>query len=89
METSRPSGQAGKAMGSAHVGGTETFILELLKPSHYDDDGYVIQWWRSIVPSNSLAAISMAWRWTARQRQVLGGDVRDRVIGLCDETDTR
>ena len=27
-----------------------TFILELLKPSHYDDDGYVIQWWRGSDP---------------------------------------
>jgi len=22
------------------------FLVELIKPSHYDDDGYVIQWWR-------------------------------------------
>ena len=33
------------------------FIVELIKPSHYDDDGYVIQWWRGFVPSNSLSAI--------------------------------
>lgn len=26
----------------------------LLKPSHYDDDGYVIRWWRAMTPSNSL-----------------------------------
>ena len=26
-------------------------------PSHYDDDGYVIRWWRAIISSNSLAAI--------------------------------
>ena len=28
-----------------------------IKPSHYGDDGYVIRWWRAIIPSNSLAAI--------------------------------
>ena len=33
------------------------FCLVLVKPSHYDDDGYVIQWFRSAIPSNSLAAL--------------------------------
>ena len=33
------------------------FALVLIKPSHYDDDGYVIQWFRSAIPSNSLAAL--------------------------------
>jgi radical SAM superfamily enzyme YgiQ (UPF0313 family) len=33
------------------------FCLVLVKPSHYDDDGYVIQWLRSPVPSNSLATV--------------------------------
>lgn len=33
------------------------FIVELIKPSHYDDEGYVIQWWKSWVPSNSLACL--------------------------------
>src|SRR5437667_6830073 len=33
------------------------FQLLLVKPSHYDDDGYVIRWWRAMIPSNSLAAV--------------------------------
>jgi len=33
------------------------FQLILIKPSHYDDDGYVIRWWRAMIPSNSLAAM--------------------------------
>jgi len=33
------------------------FQLILIKPSHYDDDGYVIQWARSAVPSNTMATI--------------------------------
>ena len=33
------------------------FQLVLIKPSHYDDDGYVIRWWRAMTPSNSLAAV--------------------------------
>src|SRR4026209_453441 len=32
------------------------FLIILIKPSHYDDNGYVIQWFRSPIPSNSLAA---------------------------------
>src|SRR5262249_56902569 len=31
------------------------FQLVLIKPSHYDDDGYVIQWVRAFVPSDTLA----------------------------------
>jgi radical SAM superfamily enzyme YgiQ (UPF0313 family) len=33
------------------------FKIVLIKPSHYDGDGYVIQWWRSGIPSNSLASV--------------------------------
>ena len=33
------------------------FSLVLVKPSHYDDDGYVIQWLRSSMPANSLACL--------------------------------
>jgi hypothetical protein len=29
------------------------FQLVLIKPSHYGDDGYVIRWWRSMIPSMS------------------------------------
>ena len=37
--------------------GRKTFRLILIKPSHYDDDGYVIQWVRSPIPANSLACL--------------------------------
>ncbi len=33
------------------------FKVVLIKPSHYDDDGYVIQWRLSSIPSNSLASV--------------------------------
>ena len=29
------------------------FRVILIKPSHYDADGYVIQWHRSAIPANS------------------------------------
>jgi len=63
------------------------FQLILIKPSHYDDDGYVIQWARSAIPSNSLAALHGLATDSAR-RQVLGPDV-EIVISTYDETNTR
>ncbi len=41
----------------APVSADRCFQLVLIKPSHYDDDGYVIRWWRAMIPSNSLAAV--------------------------------
>jgi len=34
-----------------------TFHVYLIKPSKYDDDGFVIRHWRGVVPSNSLACL--------------------------------
>ena len=48
------------------------FQLVLIKPSHYDDDGYVIQWWRSSIPSNSLACVYTARRRRARVARCSG-----------------
>ncbi|HMJ90549.1 MAG TPA: radical SAM protein [Candidatus Acidoferrum sp.] len=63
------------------------FCLVLVKPAHYDDDGYVIQWFRSAIPSNSLAALYGLAR-DCGQRRVLGEDV-DLEIHAFDETNTR
>jgi radical SAM superfamily enzyme YgiQ (UPF0313 family) len=63
------------------------FQLVLIKPSHYDDDGYVIQWLRSIVPSNSLASL-YALAQDAAERRVLGPDVAIDIVAM-DETNTR
>jgi radical SAM superfamily enzyme YgiQ (UPF0313 family) len=66
---------------------TKTFRLALIKPSHYDDDGYVIQWFRSSMPSNSLAAVyGLAVDCAARH--VLGAEV-DIIVSVYDETNTR
>ena len=37
---------------------TGRFQIWLIKPTRYDDDGYPLQWWRSIIPSNSLACLN-------------------------------
>jgi hypothetical protein len=63
------------------------FQLILIKPSHYDADGYVVQWLRSTMPSNSLAPVySLALG--AATRQVLGPDLPIDVAAI-DETNTR
>ena len=63
------------------------FLLFLVKPSHYDDQGYVIQWWKSALPSNSLACLfGIAQK--CMEDQVLGEDV-DIEIFPVDETNTR
>ena len=54
--------------------GERRFVVELIKPSHYDDDGYVIQWMRSWLPSNSLACLYAITEDVAA-RKVLGPDV--------------
>ena len=59
----------------------------LVKPSHYDDDGYVIQWLRSAIPSNTLAVLN-GLALDCKQRRVLGDDV-EIEISAYDETNTR
>ncbi|MEQ9663160.1 MAG: hypothetical protein RLN87_11490, partial [Parasphingopyxis sp.] len=36
----------------------DRFQIYLIKPTRYHDDGYPLTWWRSIVPSNSLACMA-------------------------------
>jgi radical SAM superfamily enzyme YgiQ (UPF0313 family) len=54
--------------------GDRRFVVELIKPSHYDDDGYVIQWWKSWIPSNSLACL-YGIATDLAERRALGPDV--------------
>jgi radical SAM superfamily enzyme len=63
------------------------FQLVLIKPSHYDDEGYVIRWWRAMTPSNSLAAV-YGIAADCADRQVLGPDVAIDIEAI-DETNTR
>src|SRR4051794_24668525 len=59
---------------SSKAAAKRRFQLVLVKPSHYDDNGYVIRWWRALIPSNSLAAV-YGLALDAANRQVLGPDV--------------
>jgi hypothetical protein len=65
-------------------GSANKFHLELIKPSHYDDKGYVIQWWRAWIPSNSLSSV-YGLALDAIERRLLGDGVEIEV-GVYDET---
>jgi hypothetical protein len=59
----------------------------MVKPTHYDDDGYPIQWVRSAIPSNTLACLNGLAE-DAQRRQVLGPGVELRLHSY-DETNRR
>src|SRR5215475_4911697 len=63
------------------------FQLVLIKPSHYDDEGYVIQWVRAFIPSNTLAVLYSLARQAGRNG-VLGPDT-DIDITVIDEINSR
>jgi radical SAM superfamily enzyme YgiQ (UPF0313 family) len=63
------------------------FLLFLIKPSHYDEDGYVIQWMKSALPSNSLACLYGIAK-NAMETGALGDDVETEIFAI-DETNTR
>ena len=63
------------------------FHFVLIKPTHYDDDGYPIQWVRSAIPSNTLASL-YGLAEDAQRRQVLGPDTEIR-LHTYDETNLR
>ncbi|MCC7348104.1 MAG: radical SAM protein [Variibacter sp.] len=71
----------------ASSGRADLFHVVIIKPSHYDDDGYPIQWFRSAIPSNTLACLN-GLALDAQRRQLLGPDVEIRLLAL-DETNRR
>ena len=63
------------------------FQLILIKPSHYADDGYVVQWARAVIPSNTLAVLYSLGRDSA-ERAVLGPDTAIDIT-VIDEINSR
>jgi Radical SAM superfamily len=68
-------------------GDPPVFHLVLIKPTHYDDDGYPIRWVKAAIPSNTLACLNGLAE-DARRRQVLGPGVEIRLHTF-DETNQR
>ncbi|MCX2722312.1 B12-binding domain-containing radical SAM protein [Roseibium salinum] len=63
------------------------FHFVMIKPTHYDDDGYPIQWLRSAIPSNTLASLNGLAE-AARERGALGEGVKIH-LHTYDETNKR
>jgi hypothetical protein len=64
----------------------QKFHIEIVKPSHYDRQGYVIQWAKAWIPSNSMACL-YAIATDCAQRKVLGDNVEIEVDAY-DEMNT-
>jgi radical SAM superfamily enzyme YgiQ (UPF0313 family) len=58
--------------------------LFLIKPSQYDDDGYVVRHWRGVLPSNTLACLAGLTE-DVMARKLLGESLQLKVR-LIDET---
>ena len=69
------------------LAGQQEFHVVLIKPAHYDDDGYPIQWFRSAIPSNTLACLN-GLAMDAERRSILGPDVQIQIHTF-DETNQR
>ena len=64
----------------------EKFHIYLIKPTRYHDDGYPLQWWRSLIPSNSLACLAgivndALERGVLQPRAGTGGDGLRQLFG--------
>jgi pyruvate-formate lyase-activating enzyme len=62
---------------------TQRFHLVLIKPTHYDADGYPIQWRHNWIASNSMDCLH-AIAIDSRERRVLGDDT-EIVVHAMDE----
>lgn len=62
----------------------EKICLYLVKPSKYDDDGYVIRHWKGVLPSNTLACLYGLAR-DIEARQALGKHLQWDIEAI-DET---
>jgi hypothetical protein len=79
--------RGGGAVRVTDNGRSDLFHFVMIKPSHYDDDGYPIVWVRSAIPSNTLACLN-ALAEDACRREVLGPGVEIR-LHTYDETNRR
>ncbi len=65
----------------------QPFRIVLIKPSHYDDNGYVIRWQLSSIPSNSLACLYAITKRVCASG-ALGDDI-EIIIDVYDETNQK
>jgi radical SAM superfamily enzyme YgiQ (UPF0313 family) len=66
---------------------SEIFTVLLIRPSKYDDDGYVVRYWKGILPSNTLAVLNALTREVFESGR-FGPNVKPRVVLLDDTVHT-
>ena len=62
----------------------KTIHLYLIKPSQYDDDGYVVRHWRGVLPSNTLACLAGLTEDAIKQQNL--SNFYNIKVHLLDET---
>src|SRR5215475_8141527 len=69
-------------------GGVRRFEVLLVKPSKYDDDGYVMRYLRGVLPSNTLATLSALTTEAVARGELGAVSVNVRMLDeLVDEVD--
>ena len=69
-------------------GGVRRFEILLVKPSKYDDEGYVMRYLRGVLPSNTLATLSALTMEAAARGELGAVPVNVRMLDeLVDEVD--
>jgi radical SAM superfamily enzyme YgiQ (UPF0313 family) len=64
----------------------KTLNLYLIKPSQYDEDGYVVRHWRGVLPSNTLACLAGLTE-DVIARKLLGENIEIKVHLLDEAVD--
>ncbi|MBI1823399.1 MAG: radical SAM protein [Nitrospirae bacterium] len=76
-----------KTVSASHEPVNRLFRVVFIKPSHYDDEGYIIRWGWSCIPSNTLACLYGITQSLNQSRQ-LGKNI-EVIIDVYDETNQR
>jgi len=61
----------------------EKLLVYLIKPSHYDEEGYVVRHWRGVLPSNTLACLAALTQEVMDRKQLREVKIELQVL---DET---
>ncbi|MHB9030575.1 MAG: B12-binding domain-containing radical SAM protein, partial [Candidatus Latescibacterota bacterium] len=71
--------------GGYRMNTVKSLTIALIRPSNYDDDGYVIRYWRGVFPSNTLACLrsltqDFAERWKRDLDISISVELYDEII---------
>jgi radical SAM superfamily enzyme YgiQ (UPF0313 family) len=75
---------APRVLGPQDTGPLKKLHLYLIKPTQYDEDGYVVRHWRGVLPSNTLACLAGLTEEVVAQKRL--GDSLQVKVHVIDET---